>query len=129
MAVDPAFELRFLFEPRKEVSCCLQLTNKTDGFLAFNIKVNKNKYRAQPSIGTMPPCSKCYVIVTLCPQGAAPPNMQCHDMLLVQSISISEQLASEDTQISYQEVFKTTLAEKVVDEVKLPIVYVPLLDG
>ncbi|XBI51757.1 cysteine-rich receptor-like protein kinase 44 [Aegilops tauschii subsp. strangulata] len=129
VAVDPAFELRFLFEPRKEVSCCLQLTNKTDGFLAFNIKVNKNKYRAQPSIGTMPPCSKCYVIVTLRPQGAAPPNMQCHDMLLVQSISISEQLASEDTQISYQEVFKTTLAEKVVDEVKLPIVYVPLLDG
>ena len=48
--------------------------------------------------------------------------MQCHDMLIVQCVSISEGLAESD-EIS-EEFFKKVMAEKVVDVVKLPIVYV-----
>ncbi|KAG2564016.1 hypothetical protein PVAP13_8KG343302 [Panicum virgatum] len=122
LAVDPTLELRFLFETRKDISSCLQLTNKTGGSIAFNIMTNQTKYRAEPKIGTLPPCSKCYVSVTLRAQEEAPLNMQCHDMLIVQCVSISEGLAESD-EIS-EEFFKKVMAEKVVDVVKLPIVYV-----
>lgn len=122
LAVDPTLELRFLFETRKDISCCLQLTNMTDGSIAFNIMTNQTKYRTEPKIGTLPPCSKCYVSVTLRAQEEAPLNMQCHDMLIVQCVSISEGLTESD-EIS-EEFFKKVMAEKVVDVVKLPIVYV-----
>jgi hypothetical protein len=124
ISVDPSLELRFVFEPRKETSCCLQISNKTDGIIAFNIKINQNKYSVQPSQGTMPPCSSRYVIVKLHAQEAAPPNMRCHDMLLVQNAGITQDLASRHGEIDYQELFEKVMADKVVDVVKLPIVYV-----
>ncbi|MBC2899796.1 hypothetical protein CFC21_112616 [Triticum aestivum] len=122
LSVDPTMELRFLFELRKEASCCLQLTNKTGGFIAFNIEINPNKYSVRPSQGTMPPCSRRYVVVTLSAQEAAPPCMRCEDMLLVQSIGVSQDLG----EIKYQELFETAMANQVVDVVKLPIAYVTL---
>ncbi|KAF7013091.1 hypothetical protein CFC21_027214 [Triticum aestivum] len=124
VSVDPTLEMRFLFEPRKDVSCCLQLTNKTDDFIAFNVKINQTKYHARPSRGTMPPCSKRYIAITLRAQAAAPLNMRCHDMLLVQSTRIDQELASDHEEIDYQELFKAAMTDKVVDVVKLPIVYV-----
>lgn len=77
LSVDPALVLRFLFEPLKETSCCVQLTNKTGGFIAFNILINKNKYSVRPSQGSILPCSRRYVVVTLSAQEAAPPYMRC----------------------------------------------------
>ena len=115
-------ELRFLFELRKEASCCLQLTNKTGGFIAFNIEINPNKYSVRPSQGTMPPCSRRYVVVTLSAQEAAPPYMRCEDMLLVQSANITQDLG----EMNYQKLFEAAMANKGVDVVKLPIVYVTL---
>ncbi|KAF7005721.1 hypothetical protein CFC21_020828 [Triticum aestivum] len=121
LSVDPTLEMRFLFEPRKEVSCCLQLTNKTDDFIAFNVNINRPKYHTRPSRGTMPPCSKRYIAITLRAQAVAPLNMQCHDMLLVQSIRINQELASDPDKIDYQELFEVVVEDDVV---KLPIVYV-----
>ena len=69
----------------------------------------------------MPPCSKRYVSVTLRAQEEAPPNMQCHDMLLVQSVNVSEGLTSDNVT---EDFFKQVMVEKVVDVVKLPIVYI-----
>ncbi|KAM3393298.1 hypothetical protein ACQJBY_014139 [Aegilops geniculata] len=126
ISVDPSLELRFVFEPRKETSCCLQIIKKTEGIVAFNIKINQNKYSVQPSQGTMPPCSCRYVIVKLKSQDAAPPNMRCHDMLFVQNTGITQDLESRDGEIDYQELFEKAMADKVVDVVKLPIVYVTL---
>ncbi|KAJ1269960.1 hypothetical protein BS78_06G018400 [Paspalum vaginatum] len=123
VAVDPSLELRFPFELRKDLSCCLQLTNKTDGYIAFNIKTNPSKYYAEPNRGIMPPCSKRYVCVTLKAQEEAPPNMQCHDVFLVESVHVSRghQTSEEIT----EDFFEKAMAEKkVVDVVKLPIVYV-----
>ncbi|XP_037482812.1 putative receptor-like protein kinase At4g00960 [Triticum dicoccoides] len=122
LSVDPTLELRFVFEHRKEASCCLQMTNKTGGFIAFNILMNKSKYSVRPSQGTMPPCSRRYVVVTLSAQEAAPQYMRCDDMLLVQSTSITQDLG----EINYQELFDMARADKVVDVVHLPIVYVTL---
>ena len=99
-----------------------QLTNKTGGFIAFNIEINPNKYSVRPSQGTMPPCSRRYVVVTLSAQEVAPQYMRCEDMLLVQSTGVSQDLG----EINYQELFKTAMANQVVDEVKLPIAYVTL---
>jgi hypothetical protein len=123
LAVDPTQELRFLFEAGKDISTCLQLTNMTGGFAVFNIQANPTKYRAQPSTGVMPPCSKRYILVTLEAQEEAPPNMRCNDMLLVQTASVGADLPSEEI---LEDLLRKTMAEKAVDVVKLPIVYVTL---
>uniref|UniRef100_A0A0E0MEN5 MSP domain-containing protein n=1 Tax=Oryza punctata TaxID=4537 RepID=A0A0E0MEN5_ORYPU len=122
LRVDPAFELRFPFEVNRDMSYCLQLINQTDGYIAFSIKTNQNKYRTQPDKGTMPPWSKRYITVTMKSQEKAPPNMQCHDMFLVQSTMVSEDIAPDSIT---DELFRK-MAGKVVDVEKLPIVYVPL---
>ncbi|KAM3373273.1 hypothetical protein ACQJBY_019961 [Aegilops geniculata] len=126
LSVDPTLELRFVLEARKETSCCLQLINKTDSFIAFNVKINQHKYRVRPSQGTMRPCSWRYVIVTLQKQEPELLNMRCRDMLFVQSISVTQDLASKDGDIDYQELFEKPKPDKVVDVLKLPIVYVTL---
>jgi hypothetical protein len=70
----------------------------------------------------MPPCSKRYVLVTLPAQEEVPPsNMQCHDMFLVQSVHVSKELTSAEIT---GDLFEKAMTEKVVDVVKLPIVYV-----
>ncbi|XBI42643.1 hypothetical protein VPH35_107500 [Triticum aestivum] len=117
LSFDPSQELRFLFEPRMNASTCLQLTNMTEGFIAFSVKVNKRKYCAQPNIGVMQPCSKRYISVTLEAQEEAPPNMQCHDMFIVQSARVSEDLTSG-------EITNDLLGKGKVDMMELPIVYV-----
>ena len=71
----------------------------------------------------MPPCSKRYVSVTLRAQVAAPPNMQCHDMLLVQSVNLSKEPTSSDEEIT-EDFFEKVMMEKAVDVVTRPIVYV-----
>ena len=125
MAVDPTMELRFVFEPGKETSCSLRLTNKTESFLAFRVPINKNKYRARPTNGTMTPCSARYITVTMLAQAKATTNMRSHDMFFVQSTSVS---GSEDDEINYEVLFEKAMVDKVVHVVELPIVYVALLD-
>ncbi|WVZ50796.1 hypothetical protein U9M48_002019 [Paspalum notatum var. saurae] len=122
IALDPSLELRFLFEPRKEISSCLQLTNITGGFIAFDIKTNHTKYRAQPSKGVMPPCSKRYIAVSLAAQ-ETPQNMMCNDMFLVKTANASKDMTSAEIT---EEFFQKAMENKMVDVVKLPIVYVAL---
>ena len=64
--------------------------------------------------------SKCYISVTLEAQEALP-NMQCRDMLLVQSVNLRQGLTFDDITDDF---FKKAVVEKVVEMVKLPIVYV-----
>ncbi|XP_037426731.1 putative receptor-like protein kinase At4g00960 isoform X1 [Triticum dicoccoides] len=118
LAVDPAIELRFLFEPRKDISTCMQLTNQTDGSVAFRVITNQAKYSVQPTKGIMAPCSKRYIYVTLRAQDAAPLNMQCNDMFVVQSTRVNDGCTSDG--IADDEV----MAGTAVGMVRLPIVYV-----
>ena len=119
VAVDPK-ELRFLFKPRMDISICLQLTNLTDGFVAFKIKTNQGKYSTQPNKGIMEPCSRCYIAVTLRAQEAAPLNMQCNDMFIVESANVREEITSDEiTEGFFQD--DQVMAGKVEE---LPIVYI-----
>ncbi|WVZ87105.1 hypothetical protein U9M48_033797 [Paspalum notatum var. saurae] len=124
IAVDPSLELRFPFELQRSISCCLQLTNKADGFVAFDIKADQTKYCARPSKGTLPPCSRCYVTVTLRAQEKGPPNMQCHDVLVVRGTRVSEGFTPDQitADLFHEKVSKEGTA--AVDEVTLPIVFV-----
>jgi len=47
--------------------------------------------------------------------------MQCHDVLLVQSVNVSEGLTSDNVT---EDFFKQVMVDKVLDAVKLPIVYI-----
>lgn len=120
LELDPSLALCFPFELNRDISCCIQLINKTNEFIAFNIKTNKMKYSARPNNGTMAPYSKLCIIFTLRAQDKEPPYMRCQDMLIVQSTRLSMESGDEIT----DEFFKKAVASRVVDEAKLPIVYV-----
>ena len=64
--------------------------------------------------------------MTMEAQAKAPPNMRCDDMLLVRSTFVTQDLTSEEGKIDYEDLFEKAMAGKVVDVVKLPIVYVTL---
>ncbi|CAN6363380.1 unnamed protein product [Urochloa humidicola] len=119
--IDP-LELRFPFELNKEISCVLQLMNKSDDFIAFSVKTNKSKYYTQPDKGIMSPWSKRYIVATIRAQDDAPSGMRCTDMFIVQNTSVNEGLLDSDI----NEQLFTMMAPNAVGEVKLPIVYVPL---
>ncbi|CAM0958590.1 unnamed protein product [Alopecurus aequalis] len=117
--VDPTIEIRFPFQLNREMSCCVQLTNRTNDYIAFNIKINKMKYRARPNNGTMPPCSKIYITLTLKAHEEAPTNMWCEDMLLLQSTRVSDGSINVT-----DEFFVKDKESMMITEVKMPIVYV-----
>ncbi|AES87421.2 VAMP-associated protein [Medicago truncatula] len=80
-------ELHFPLELKKNISCCLQLSNKSDNYLAFKVKTTiPEKYCVRPNIGVLLPMSTCDIIVTMQALEEAPPDMQCKDKFLLQSI-------------------------------------------
>ncbi|ONK59044.1 uncharacterized protein A4U43_C08F2390 [Asparagus officinalis] len=80
-------ELKFPFELKKQSSCCMQLTNKTDQYVAFKVKTtNPKKYCVRPNAGIVLPGSTCDVTVTMQAQKEAPLDMQCKDKFLLQSV-------------------------------------------
>ncbi|GJM85666.1 hypothetical protein PR202_ga02138 [Eleusine coracana subsp. coracana] len=118
--VDP-IELRFPFQLNKQISCSLQLTNKTDEQVAFKVKTTSpKKYCVRPNNGIVPPRSTADVLVTMQTQREAPPDMQCKDKFLVQSAIVGKDVTPKDIT---GEMF-TKESGNLVDEVKLKVVYV-----
>ncbi|KAF0900701.1 hypothetical protein E2562_034407 [Oryza meyeriana var. granulata] len=115
-------ELAFPFELLKQSSCSMQLTNKTDHYVAFKVKTtNPKQYCVRPNIGVVLPGSTCDVTVTMQAQREAPPDMQCKDKFLVQSVAAANSATTQDINA---EMFNK-VAGKVVEEFKLRVVYVP----
>lgn len=115
-------ELSFPFELLKQSSCSMQLTNKTDHYVAFKVKTtNPKQYCVRPNIGVVLPGSTCDVTVTMQAQREAPPDMQCKDKFLVQSVAAENGATTQDISA---EMFNK-VAGKVVEEFKLRVVYVP----
>ncbi|CAL9060934.1 unnamed protein product [Musa banksii] len=55
-------ELKFPFELKKQSSCSMQLTNKTDQYVAFKVKTtNPKKYCVRPNTRIVLPMSTCDV--------------------------------------------------------------------
>ncbi|KAF5729854.1 Vesicle-associated protein 1-2 [Tripterygium wilfordii] len=120
LSIEP-LELKFPFELKKQISCSLQLSNKTDQHVAFKVKTtNPKKYCVRPNTGVVLPRSTCDVIVTMQAQKEAPPDMQCKDKFLLQSVKVNEGATSKDI---YPEMFNKE-AGHVVQECKLRVVYV-----
>ncbi|CAN0889891.1 Vesicle-associated protein 1-3 [Linum grandiflorum] len=115
-------ELKFPFELKKQSSCSMQLTNKTDRYVAFKVKTtNPKKYCVRPNSGIVLPGSSCNVTVTMQAQKEAPPEMQCKDKFLLQSVAAPDGVTTKDIT---PEMFEKEDG-KVVEEVKLRVVYIP----
>ena len=115
-------ELAFPFELMKQSSCSMQLTNKTDHYVAFKVKTtNPKQYCVRPNIGVVLPGSTCDVTVTMQAQREAPPDLQCKDKFLVQSVAAENGAATQDISAA---MFNKEPG-KVVDECKLRVIYVP----
>ncbi|KAJ6793551.1 vesicle-associated protein 1-3-like [Iris pallida] len=115
-------ELKFPFELKKQSSCCMQLTNKTDQYVAFKVKTtNPKKYCVRPNTGVVQPGSTCDVTVTMQAQKEAPPDLQCKDKFLLQSVIAKDRATVKDIN---PEMFNKA-PDRVVDEFKLLVVYIP----
>jgi hypothetical protein len=64
LGIEP-LELRFPFETKKQISCSMQLTNRTDDYIGFKVKTTSpKKYCVRPNSGIVPPRSTSDVIGT-----------------------------------------------------------------
>eukprot|EP00475_Leptophrys_vorax_P036099 TRINITY_DN6035_c0_g1_i1.p1 TRINITY_DN6035_c0_g1~~TRINITY_DN6035_c0_g1_i1.p1 ORF type:complete len:251 (-),score=35.66 TRINITY_DN6035_c0_g1_i1:200-952(-) len=119
LSVQPS-ELKFPFELRKQVSTSLRLVNVTSEYVAFKVKTTSpKKYCVRPNTGLVPPQSSTEVVVTMQAQKEMPPDLQCKDKFLVQSVLVPAS-ASKDTS---QDFFNKENGRQV-HEVKLRVVYV-----
>ncbi|KAL7609333.1 hypothetical protein Lser_V15G09675 [Lactuca serriola] len=72
-------ELKFPFEFKKQISCSIQLSNKTENHVAFKGLgfLNFKKYCVRPNNGVVLPRSTCDVTVTMQAQKEALVDLQC----------------------------------------------------
>ncbi|GMI99075.1 hypothetical protein like AT4G00170 [Hibiscus trionum] len=114
-------ELKFPFELRRQSSCSMQLTNKTEQYVAFKVKTtNPKKYCVRPNSGIVLPGSSCNVTVTMQAQKEAPPD-QCRDKFLVQSVVAPDGSTNKDIT---PETFNKEDG-RVVKEFKMRVIYIP----
>ncbi|XP_057531450.1 vesicle-associated protein 1-3-like [Amaranthus tricolor] len=119
--IEPA-ELKFPFELRRQSSCSMHLINKTDQYVAFKVKTtNPKKYCVRPNTGVVLPGAACDVTVTMQAQKETPPDMQCKDKFLVQSVVVPDSSTTKDIT---SEMFNKEEG-KLVEEFKLRVVYIP----
>ncbi|XP_040994869.1 vesicle-associated protein 1-3-like [Juglans microcarpa x Juglans regia] len=115
-------ELKFQFELKKQSSCSLQLTNKTDKYVAFKVKTtNPKKYCVRPNAGIVLPQSTCNVTVTMQAPKELPPDLQCKDKFLLQSVVAADGATTKDIT---PDMFSKEDG-KAVKEFKLRVIYIP----
>ncbi|KAL3743723.1 hypothetical protein ACJRO7_018915 [Eucalyptus globulus] len=115
-------ELKFTFELRRQASCSMQLSNKTDKYVAFKVKTtNPKKYCVRPNTGVVPPRATCGFTVTMQAPKEAPPDMQCRDKFLIQSIVAPYGATVKEIT---PEMFNKEYG-KTLEEFKLRVVYIP----
>ncbi|CAM0878796.1 unnamed protein product [Alopecurus aequalis] len=105
----------------EEISCFIvELTNDTSNHIAFNIQLpRRQQYNAQPAKGIVQPKSRYNVKITV--QARDVDEHDHADKITVQSVKAREGLRDEGiTEDMFHDV-----VSKVVDEVKLMVVYDP----
>ncbi|KAK9074957.1 hypothetical protein SSX86_003276 [Deinandra increscens subsp. villosa] len=114
-------ELKFTFELKKQSSCYVQMTNKTNHHVAFKIKTtNPKKYCVRPNAGVIDPNAPCEFEVTMQAPKVAPPDMISRDKFLVQSTIVPEGTQEEDVTSS----MFAKEEGKIVDEKKLKVLLI-----
>ncbi|CAL9233698.1 unnamed protein product, partial [Arabidopsis halleri] len=120
LKIEPMY-LQFPFELKKQMSCSLYLTNKTDYNVAFKVKTtNWKNYCVRPNAGRILPKSTCEIVVTMQAQEEAPSDMQSNDKFLIQSVIASPGVTHKDVT---REMFSKE-AGHLVHENKLRVTYV-----
>ncbi|KAJ1269962.1 hypothetical protein BS78_06G018500 [Paspalum vaginatum] len=120
LGIEP-LELHFAFEPNKEISCKVELTNGTGNCIAFNIET-PSMYPTQPSKGIVQPRSKCTVGITLQAQQMVPGEHH-PDEFTVTSMKVEDGLKDEDVSL-HMFILDSKATGKVVDEVNFTVVYI-----
>ncbi|KAM7512120.1 hypothetical protein LguiB_010995 [Lonicera macranthoides] len=116
--IDPQ-ELQFPFELKKQISCSMQLRNKTNDSVAFKVKTtNPKKYCVRPNTGIVSPHSTSEITVTMQAQKEAPLDMQCKDKFLLQSAVVSAGATSTTDMFNKE-------SGNCVEECKLRVTYIP----
>ncbi|VAI81559.1 unnamed protein product [Triticum turgidum subsp. durum] len=116
LGIEP-LELHFPFDLNKQMACSLQLTNETDGCIAFNIQTTSPlPYCVHPTRDIVPPRSKCSIDITLQLHTKAPWHA---GGLIIRNTKVSDGLAAGDitTYMFDKE------AGNLVDEVSLDVVF------
>lgn len=119
LVVEP-LELRYWpIEPNKLLPCSLQMTNRTDDYMAYAFILPEGKvfYYQAMSTGIMPPWSTRGVILYILVKEEALSEMQCKDICHLRSIVVDKGLSDDD--ISMDMFYEL----KGVQEVELDIVF------
>ncbi|XP_062175453.1 vesicle-associated protein 1-3 [Alnus glutinosa] len=115
-------ELKVQFELKRQSSSSMQLTNKTDKYVAFKVKTtNPKKYCVRPNAGIVLPRTTCNVTVTMQAPKEVPPDLQCKDKFLLQSVVAPDGATTKDIT---PEMFNKEDG-KVVEEFKMRVTYIP----
>ncbi|ONM34736.1 Vesicle-associated protein 2-2 [Zea mays] len=90
-------ELQFTFEVKKQSSCVVCLTNKSNEYVAFKVKTTSPKrYCVRPNTGVILPRKTCEFTVTMQALRTAPPDMQLKDKFLVQTTVVPYGTSDEE---------------------------------
>ncbi|XAR54701.1 hypothetical protein NMG60_11029958 [Bertholletia excelsa] len=90
-------EIKFIFELEKQLTCPVQLVNKSEYHVAFKVKTTSpKKYCVQPNTGIVKPNSSADFIIKMEAQKLAPPDMICLDKFLVQRRVVPAGTAAKD---------------------------------
>lgn len=118
--IDP-LDLKFPLELKKSISTSFEVINKTDNHVAFKVKTNNpRKYTVRPNSGIVLPRSRSNVTVTMQPQLELPPDMECKDKFLVQSVITNPGSTPKDIN---PDMFNRSGGNHV-EECKLKVIYV-----
>ncbi|XP_062183605.1 vesicle-associated protein 1-3-like isoform X2 [Phragmites australis] len=102
-------ELKIPFEVKKQRSCCIQLTNRTEQYVAFKVKTtNPRKYSVR------------HTYVTMQAPMEVLSDYHCKDKFLVQSVMVRDGATMKDFM---PELF-TKAPGRVIEEFKLRVVYI-----
>ncbi|KAI3897162.1 hypothetical protein MKW92_010382 [Papaver armeniacum] len=122
-------ELKFPFELKKRSSCSLQLTNKTDEYVAFKMQSTYPiKYGACPNKEIIIPGAKCVVTVTMAAQKEAPEDMQCEDLFLIQSVIAPRGATGKDITPEMFDKERVKVEEFILNTIYVPV-NPPVLGG
>ncbi|KAI3874211.1 hypothetical protein MKX03_014243 [Papaver bracteatum] len=112
---------RFPVELKRLIKIDLQLTNPTDEYVAYKVRVtDADNYRPNPNRGIVLPGTTCNVLVNMLAMGESP-DTGFEDGILIQSFIAPKGATGED--ITPEMFWKES--GKVVEEFELRVIYVP----
>ncbi|PWA67678.1 hypothetical protein CTI12_AA315630 [Artemisia annua] len=114
-------ELKFMLEPKTQISCHVNWFNKSNRYMAFKVKVTNPKiYCVRPRVGIVKPYSKCQVQVTRQALDVVPPSnvVITKDKFLFQRAFVDKDISISDV----SSIFRSTEGGKYINETKLKVV-------